>query len=89
MYYPTDEELARLGFLYGLNEDGEEIIYINKGPQCNLTLEDDEGRAVVTEWLPDGVHAWTTCESYEELRHTVEHAFEVLATGRSKTPQPF
>lgn len=89
MYYPTDEEIARLGFLYGLNEDGEEIIYITKEPQCNLTLEDDEGRAMVTEWLPDGVHAWITCESYEELRHTVEHAFEVLVTGRSKTPQIF
>lgn len=88
-YYPTHDEMSSLGFIQGLDEDGYELIYLIKGPGCTLTLDDDDGRAVVTEWLPDGVHAWTTCENHEDLCHTVKHAFEVLAEGRSKTPQLF
>jgi hypothetical protein len=85
MYYPTHDEIASLGFLQAIDEDGDEIIYLSKEKDCTLTLEKDEGWAVVMEWLPDGLHAWVTCGSFEDLKYAVEHAFEVLAEGRSKT----
>lgn len=88
-YYPTHDEIASLGFLQGLDEDGNELIYLIKGPGCTLVLDNDEGWAVVTEWLPDGIHAWVTCGSFEDLRYAVESAFDVLAEGRSKDPQLF
>lgn len=88
-YYPTYDESTSLGFLHGLDEDGDELVYLIKGESCTLTLENDEGWAVVTEWLPDGPHAWVTCGRFEDLRYAVEHAFEVLAEGRNKPPQLF
>jgi len=88
-YYPTGQEIEQLGFKQGLSEEGGEILYLIKSPGCTLTLENDEGWAVVMEWLPDGIHAWVTCGSFEDLRYAIEQAFEVLAEGRSKTPQSF
>jgi hypothetical protein len=89
-YYPTSQELETLGFEQGFDEDGNEIIYLMKEPGCVLTLENDEGWAVVTEWLSDGIHGWVTCGSFEDMKYAVEKAFEVLAEGRSKISQtPF
>lgn len=88
-YYPTYDELNSLGFVQGLDEDGDEITYLIKGPGCTLTLEDDEGWAVVTEWLHDGPHAWVTCGSFADLQFAVGDAFKVLASGRTKSPLNF
>lgn len=88
-YYPTRDEITSLGLQCGLNEEGGELIYLLKGVGRILTLDNDEGWAVVTEWLPDGIHAWVTCDSLEDLRYAVERAFEVLAEGRSSNPQLF
>lgn len=88
-YIPTDEEVISLGFKTGLNAYEEEVLYLAKGPDCFLTLEDDEGWAVVTEWLHDGPHAWVTCGSFADLQFAVGDAFKVLASGRTKSPLNF
>jgi hypothetical protein len=88
-YFPTFDEMASLGFVQGLDEDGDELIYLVKGPGRTLTLEDDEGWAVVSEWLPDGLHGWVTCGSFEDLQYAVEKAFDVLAEGRNQNQLPF
>lgn len=88
-YFPTSDEMARLGFTQGTDEDGDEIIYISKASGCTLYLENDEGWAVVTEWLPDGPHGWVTCGSFADLQFAVTDAFTVLAEGRSIPSQSF
>ena len=88
-YFPTHDEISSLGFLQAVDENGDELIYLERGSGCTLTLENDEGWAVVMEWLPDGIHAWVTCGSFADLQFAVDKAFEVLAEGRSKDPQLF
>lgn len=88
-YWPTPEEIARLGFTTVTDDHGYDIIYIGKGPGRCLELINDEGAAVATEWLEGEIHAWTTCENYESLEHACNTAFDTIADGERKTPQLF
>ena len=88
-YFPTFDEIQQLGFKQGIDEDGNDFIYLEKELGCILTLENDEGVAMAVEWLPDGIHAWVVCACFDDLKNAVENAFSSLAEGRSKTPLLF
>jgi hypothetical protein len=94
-YYPTLEEIDRLGFTQVADEAGEPMLYLDKtstvtGRAGTVELVKDEGHAVLVEWLGalpttpaiDNLHGWTTCTCYEHLEHACNTAFDVIAEGR-------
>lgn len=92
-WYPTSEEIERLGFMPYVDEEGQPTLYLDKasaisGRSGQVELVNDEGRAVLTEWLGGmsqgltGLHGWTTCTCYEQLEHACNTAFDEIAEGR-------
>lgn len=87
-YFPTLEEIAGLGLQAVPEEDCFRLSRTSlvSGRTGEVDLFNDEGHAVVAEWLFAGensdLHGWITCEDYESLKHACETAFDVIAEGR-------
>ena len=79
-YYPTFDELTRLGFISLDDENGDAMTYIDKGQSPSglhqmIELVNDEGVAMLMEWVDGEPRAWTACEDFEALSHLCETSF--------------
>lgn len=75
LYYPTWDEIKRLGFEVSEDEAEEMVVFIQKGHLQTLELINDNGVAMLVEWWGGNGMAWTVCDCYEALEHIIKTSF--------------